>query len=193
MCVCFLLVVSVCSGFELLLIAACVASSCRCGGGGDGVLPLATGGASTVAVRNLWPQASSTSVPLRSRAWASSARRQWQRVRVSYRLQLRRRAEGMGQCEKRIDLSRCHCILKMIILPRQARDKHKESTRKEICVSRRDRQLSIYEFASHVNHCWCVRACVARALCACMWCWRWLAPFLFLRFPYVCPEPVLAK
>jgi hypothetical protein len=24
-----------------------------------------------------------------------------------------------------------------------------------------DRQLSIYEFASHVNHCWCVRACIA--------------------------------
>jgi hypothetical protein len=89
--------VSVGSGFEQLLIALLACGLVMslwwrwrwrwCVGGGD---------ASAVAVRHLSPQASSTSVPPRSRVWASSARRQWQRVRLSYRSRLRQRAEGMG-------------------------------------------------------------------------------------------------
>jgi hypothetical protein len=40
-----------------------------------------------------------------------------------------------GVVRKRINLLRCHFIYKMIVIPRQARDKHRESTQKKSGVS----------------------------------------------------------
>ena len=44
-------------------------------------------------------------------------------------------AVGVGKVRKRLSLLRCHFILKLVILPRQARDKHRASTQKQCSVS----------------------------------------------------------
>jgi len=44
------------------------------------------------------------------------------------------RAVADAAAGKKSHLLRCHFMLKMILVPRQARDKHKESTQKERCV-----------------------------------------------------------
>jgi hypothetical protein len=84
-------------------------------------------------------------------------------------------SEGLPWCEKRHFLKR-HLYIKVIFLPRQARDKHRESTQKRCRYSQGADELTRILIA----HCHQVRV-------------RSRTIGVFESFPYVCPEPVLAK
>jgi hypothetical protein len=61
------------------------------------------------------------------------------------------RSNGTLQVRKRRPTLR-HFILKMIILPRQARDKHRESTQKEdVFLQRSSNDGAEWEFAAHIG------------------------------------------